>query len=112
MAKLLIVDDSIDAARALGRLLQHHGHEVDFAESGEAALAFLDASVPDLVILDLMMPGIDGSEVLRQIRERPTTRAVPVVIFSAVGDPAIREHLLTRGAQDFWTKASFDYRRL
>jgi CheY-like chemotaxis protein len=112
MAKLLVVDDSIDTTRALGRLLKHHGHTVDVANSGEAALGILQSSVPDLVILDLMMPGIDGSEVLRRTREDPRTRGVPIVIFSAIGDAAVRDHLLARGAQGFWTKGAFDFGRL
>jgi CheY-like chemotaxis protein len=112
MAKLLLVDDSVDTTRVLGRLLQLHGHAVDIANSGEAALGFLEASVPDLVILDLMMPGIDGSEVLRRMRENPRTQTVPVVIFSAAGDTVVREHLLAKGAQDFWMKGGFDFSRL
>jgi CheY-like chemotaxis protein len=112
MARLLVVDDSVDTTRALGRLLALHGHMVDVANSGEAALGFVDASVPDLVILDLMMPGIDGSEVLRRMREDPRTRRVPVVIFSAVGDPAVRDHLIAKGAQGFWTKGAFDFKQL
>ena len=112
MARLLVVDDCADAARVLARLIKHHGHAVDVAYSGEDALSMLNAAAPDLVILDLMMPGIDGAEVLRRMRESPQTRTIPVAIFSAVADPAVRDHLLVKGAQDYWTKAAFDFQEL
>jgi two-component system, cell cycle response regulator len=63
----------------------------------------------DLVILDVMMPGMDGPEVLRQIREEPATASLPVVMFSAVSDPQFHDHMRRKGANDFWTKASFDF---
>jgi CheY-like chemotaxis protein len=112
MARLLVVEDCTDAARALARLLKLHGHEVDVVHSGEAALEFLSGTLPDLMILDPMMPGIDGAEVLRRVREDSRTRRVPVTIFSAITDPAVREHLLVKGAQDFWMKGSFDFTQL
>ena len=112
MAKLLVVDDSVETARMLARLLTRLGHQVDVAHSGEAALSSVRDEPPDLIILDLMMPGIDGAEVLRRIREDPQTRAVPVTVFSAVADPAVRDHLLGKGAQDYWLKATFDFGQL
>ena len=113
MAVILVVDDTVESARLLGRLLAHFGHEVDVVHSGEAALERLAGpALPHLVILDLMMPGVDGFEVLRRFRSRPETHAVPVVIFSAIDDPAARARVLERGAQDYWTKGSFDFNRL
>lgn len=112
MAKLLVVDDSVETARILSRLLTRLGHQVGVAHSGEAALSSLSNDQPDLIILDLMMPGIDGAEVLRRVREDPQTRAVPVTLFSAVSDPQVRDHLLAKGAQDFWLKGSFDFGQL
>ena len=96
----------------LARLLKLLGHEVDVVHSGEAALTYLATALPDLVILDLMMPGIDCAEVLRRAREEPRTRRVPITIFSAVTDPAVRDHLLVKGAQDFWLKGSFEFSQL
>ena len=112
MANILVVDDSVDAARVLARLLRHFGHHVDVVHSGEDALAAVAQTVPDLMILDLMMPGVDGAEVLRRVREVPQMHAMRVAMFSAVTDPAVRDHCLRRGAQDFWTKASFDFGEL
>ena len=75
-------------------------------------MAVLDRDLPDLVILDAMMPGMDGAEVLRQIRTAARTAAVPVVMLSAVADPAFQEHMIRKGANDYWVKASFDYGQL
>ena len=112
MAKILVVDDNVEGARLLARVLTHLRHEVSVVHSGEAALDALRDAVPQLVVLDLMMPGIDGAEVLRRMRARAETRAVPVAMFSAADDPAVRSGLLAGGAQDFWTKGSFDFQTL
>jgi CheY-like chemotaxis protein len=112
MGAILIVDDNVDACRPLRRLLIHLGHAAECRDSGEAALDYLSKSVPDLMILDAMMPGMDGLEVLRRVRGAPETSALPVVMFSAISDPAFREHALSKGANDYWTKASFDFAQL
>ena len=108
MAHILIVDDNADLNRVLARLLKRLGHSVDAQESGEGALGYLQSTLPDLVILDLMMPRIDGNEVLRRIREDPRTAKVPVVVYTAIADNAVRDHILSKGAQDYWVKASLD----
>ena len=110
MGTILIVDDNLDAARPLAKLLKHGGHQSIVLDSGEAALNHLrDDGVPDLMLLDVMMPGMDGLEVLRQVRTDPKTASLPVVLFSAVSDPQFREHAIAKGANDFWVKASIDY---
>jgi CheY-like chemotaxis protein len=109
MAKLLLVDDAPAVIRAVSRLLGAHGHVVDVAASGEAALASLERSpLPDLVVLDLMMPGIGGAEVLRRLRAAERTRTLPVVILSSGMDAAVRAALLAAGAQACVLKASRD----
>lgn len=112
MAHVLIVDDVPDTCMMLARLLKYSGHKADCAFSGEEALAFLGEALPDLLILDQMMPGMDGMEVLRRMRAQPRTANLKVVIFSAITDAAFREHALAKGASDYWTKASIDYGRL
>jgi putative two-component system response regulator len=112
VARILVVDDSVQATRALTRLLEHIHHTVDWVESGEAAVQYLNAATPDLVILDLMMPGVDGAEVLRQIRSSPTTHGVPVIVYTAIADDSMREYILARGASEYWVKASFNLSEL
>jgi CheY-like chemotaxis protein len=93
----------------LALLVGKCGHRATCATSGEEALAVLDRDLPDLVILDAMMPGMDGPEVLRQIRGGNRKAAVPVVMLSAVADPAFQAHMISKGANDYWVKATFDY---
>ena len=109
MATVLIVDDHLDTCRPLARLLGHLGHTGVCLGSGEEALTYLRGALPDVVLLDVMMPGIDGMEVLRQIRADPRMSALPVVMFSAVSDPQFRAHALAKGANDYWLKAGLDF---
>lgn len=106
MAVILIVDDQIDAARPLALLMKHIGHTGFCVQSGEAALTFLRDRQPDLMILDVMMPGMDGMEVLRHVRSDPSTSALPIIMFSAISDPTYRAHAIQKGANDYWVKAS------
>jgi CheY-like chemotaxis protein len=96
----------------MARLVQKCGHEGVCVTSGEEALAFLRSRAVGLVVLDNMMPGMDGVEVLRQIRQDPATAALPVVMWSAVPDPEFIEHVRRKGATDYWVKSSFDYGEL
>lgn len=109
---ILIVDDDAGAARLLAMLVRHLGCNASFVESGGAALSYLAQHRPDLVILDLMMPGIDGLEVLRRMRHDPQTAQVPVVMFSALDDPHFLNKAMFFGANDYWVKASLDFNTL
>ncbi len=111
MANILIVDDHADLCRPLTRLFRIDGHAADFALSGEEALgkmAVADA-LPDLLLLDFMMPGMDGLEVLRRVREDPRTAGVPVVMYSAVGDQQFASHALAKGANEYVVKGTVDF---
>ena len=112
MGRILIVDDEPQACQILSRLIRHFGHETDWKTGGAEALAYLDETPVDLLILDVMMPGMDGMEVLRRIRAEPKTAATPVVMFSAVADRNFIEEAIRKGANDYWVKASFDFSQL
>jgi two-component system phosphate regulon response regulator PhoB len=101
---VLIVDDEPDLVRLLEFSLQQAGFETASAADGERALVRVQERVPDLVLLDLMLPGIPGTEVCRQIRNHPRTQRVPVIMLTARGDEVERVVGFELGADDFVTK--------
>jgi CheY-like chemotaxis protein len=109
MATILIVDDHLEAIRPLALLMRHMGHTGICVDSGEKALTFLRDGNADLVILDAMMPGMDGIEVLRRVRADPRTARIPVVMFSALSDAGYQAHARLHGANDYWVKASLAF---
>ena len=95
MNRTLIVDDESDVLNLMRIYLEAVGHEVETAENGEQALQKIDEFKPDLVLLDIILPGITGFEVLRQIRDNPKTSPLKVVIFTALGSEV--ENMLGAG---------------
>jgi len=111
---VLVVDDNLDICRAMGRLVRRAGFDADWVTDGYQAVDRLRQreSLPDLVILDEMMPGLDGLGVLREIRKDPRTAGLPVVMFTAMYDQTFRDRALAAGADDVWVKGSFDLDQL
>ena len=101
MTKVLLVDDEQRFARALGVSLRARGYDVDIAETGEAGLASAARAHPDVVVLDLGLPGMSGLDVLRELR---SWTAVPVVVLSARHEEATKVEALDIGADDYVTK--------
>ena len=85
MARVLVVEDDPGVRRMLELMLAAEGYEAESASDGREALARLDQVPPDLVILDVMMPGVDGFTVLRELRTRDGWETVPVVVPTALG---------------------------
>lgn len=104
MAKVLIVDDDELLRDLVGHKLTRAGFEVTLAVDGEHALELLAAELPDVVVLDAMMPGIDGFEVLRSIRERAELATLPVVMLTARDQEEDVLNGLSLGAQDYIVK--------
>lgn len=103
---ILIVDDDPDV-RTLYRLVLHQeGLEVVEAENGQEALDIIQNNTPALVLLDVMMPDMDGYEVCRKLRADPKTARLPVLMFSAKGTGADRNTGLRVGANDFMVKSA------
>ncbi len=100
-AKILVADDELSILRTLTRNLSRHGYEVITASEGEQALALIEEADPDLVILDLMMPVLDGLEVCRRLRK---WSQVPIIILSARGEELQKVQALDLGADDYLTK--------
>jgi PAS domain S-box-containing protein len=101
--RVLVADDDADLRELICRLL-HDRYIVQEAGDGETALAHVRSSPPDLVLADVMMPRLDGIELVRALREDPATRAVPVILLSACADETSRAGGLEAGADDYIVK--------
>jgi DNA-binding response OmpR family regulator len=102
MKRILVVEDKLDLAYGVRNNLEIEGYEVEVVEHGRAGLEAIRARMPDLVVLDLMLPGMDGFRVLRTLREEG--RTVPVLVLTARGEEADKVRALRLGADDYVTK--------
>ncbi len=103
-ARILVVDDTPANVKLLEDLLGFHGYEVEAATSGEEALAAVRAHMPDLILLDVLMPGLSGYDVCRAIRSDPTLAMLPVVMVTALEAREERVRGIEAGADDFLSK--------
>ena len=102
--KILVVDDEPNIVLSLEFLMKQAGFQVRTAADGEAALAAIAAELPDLVLLDVMMPRKNGYEVCQAIRANPDWQAVRIIMLTAKGREVEREKGLALGADDYITK--------
>jgi adenylate cyclase len=102
--RVLVVDDDPDMAGFLARLLKQQGLQPDIAADGDTALAMIAASPPDLVLLDVQMPGPDGFEICRRLKANEATALLPVVLVTALEDQDSRVRGIEAGADDFLSK--------
>ena len=102
--KILIVEDEHDLIRLLKYNLEKEGFKVNYTTEGSLALAEIRRDEPDLVILDLMLPGVDGLEICRQVRRTERYAAIPILMLTARGEEADRVVGLEIGADDYVTK--------
>jgi len=102
--RILVVDDEIESVKLIGLMLQRRGYEIVAARSGAQALEKAQAEKPDLVILDVMMPDMDGYEVCRRLRSDPATAAIPVIMFTAKTMVEDKLAGFQAGADDYLTK--------
>ena len=103
-ARILIVDDVPANTRLLQAKLVEEYYQVEIAQDGFEALRLAGSWQPDLILLDVMMPGMDGYQTCRRLKTDPQTTHIPVVMVTALGDPTERLHGLEVGADDFLTK--------
>lgn len=103
--KILVVEDDQGLRRAMTFMLAQVGHEVLFGKDGEEALRLAKEEMPSLILLDLMIPKINGFEVLRTLKADPKLSSIPVVVFSNLTQNADREQVLKLGAVDFVVKS-------
>jgi CheY-like chemotaxis protein len=103
-ATILIVDDEPFNRKLLETMLRPEGYSTACVASGEEALAAIAVRAPDLILLDVMMPGMDGYEVARTLKGRAATSDIPIILVTAHSDDSARLAGLDAGADDFLTK--------
>ncbi len=101
---ILIVDDTPDNLRVLSAILTNHGYEVRKALNGQRAIASVQSEPPDLILLDIKMPEMDGYEVCQQLKASPRTREVPIIFISALDDALDKVKAFASGGVDYVTK--------
>jgi diguanylate cyclase (GGDEF)-like protein len=102
--KIFVVDDTPDNVELLTRILNRAGFDVSSADGGQLALEMIEHDPPELVLLDIQMPGMDGYEVCRRLKENPALSAIPVIFVSALDDVSDKVKGLEMGAVDYVTK--------
>lgn len=102
--RILIVDDDLDSLKLIGLMLQRQGYEIIVANSGAQALGKAQAEEPNLIILDIMMPDMDGYEVCRRLRQNPATEPIPIIMFTAKSAVDDKVAGFEAGADDYLTK--------
>jgi len=100
--KILAVDDDLFILDALTELLKYSGYDVESTPNGEDVFKKIDEYVPDLILLDVMLAGLDGREICKKIKNNESTKNIPVIMVSAT--PAVNQTIRDFGANDFVAK--------
>ena len=109
---VLIIDDNLDTASALARLLKRREQDAVAVDSGPAALELLETMRPSVIVLDVMMPRMDGLEVLKHLRGTPVLKDVPVIIFSADFRIETARRAAELGAKAYLVKGTVEWKHL
>ncbi len=112
MPTVMVVDDTAVIRETVAKLLRREGFNTICASNGKEALAVLQLSAPDLVLLDLMMPEMDGLECLALLRQEPRWQALPVIVMTALGDEENQLKAQRLGASDYLVKARFSMNQI
>ena len=104
MSKILIVEDNEVNRKMLSRRLRRRGYEVIFSEDGKEGVAKARSDLPDLILMDMDLPVLDGWSATRKIKSSPETRSIPVIAFTAHAMAGDREKALEAGCDDYDTK--------
>jgi putative two-component system response regulator len=104
LGHVVVIDDTVEVARLMARMLKTAGYAVDVAHDGQSGLDLVQRVVPDVVLLDVLMPGLDGFEVCRHLKANPATRLTPVVLITSLAGRGDRIQGIDAGADDFLSK--------
>lgn len=105
MAEVLIVDDEPDAREVLGKILERAGHVVRIARDGREAVTQVNLKPPDVVVLDLLMPTMNGADFVATVRAYRRFRSLPIVLLTAVSDHTLLDQALELGVQSILVKS-------
>ena len=105
--KILLAEDDVFMLEIMSEKLRKNGFEVNIAKNGEDCMRVLSSFRPDIVLLDILMPKIDGFEILRRMRESESLSNIPVVILSNLGQKEEIQRALNLGAKDYIIKSNF-----
>jgi len=101
--KILIVDDDIDTLKLVGMMLEQKGYEIIATSNGKKAIELANSKLPDLILLDVMMPDMDGYAVSRELRANPETEPIPIIMFTAKSQIDDKIEGLEAGADAYLT---------
>jgi len=104
MAKILIVDDDVETTALLANLIKNTGHEPVAVNSSLTAIETIKEEAPNLILLDIMMPDVNGIELCKMIKANQAIKDIPVVMVSALSDKGTKRDSANAGAEDFLTK--------
>jgi two-component system, cell cycle response regulator DivK len=104
MPKILLIEDNEQNRDALSRRLQRHGYDVIMAVDGQQGVAIAQSELPDLILMDLNLPDIDGWEATRMLKAAPETQAIPIVALTAHAIAGDQERALQAGCDDYHAK--------
>jgi CheY-like chemotaxis protein len=104
MPKILMIEDNEQNRDALSRRLQRHGYDVITAIDGRQGITMAQAEIPDLILMDLNLPDVDGWEATRMLKEAPETRAIPIMAMTAHAIAGDQERALQAGCDDYHAK--------
>ncbi len=104
MARILVVDDSPTELHVLKKILEKGGHTVSTAQSGEEGIRVARQVQPDLILMDVVMPGINGFQATRELSSRPETADIPVIIVTTKDQPTDKVWASRQGAKDYIVK--------
>jgi DNA-binding response OmpR family regulator len=104
VSTILIIEDEITTLKLIKMVLQREGYQIATATIGSEGLRKVEEIRPDLVILDIVLPGIDGFQVCQYLRKNPQTAKLPVIIFSSLDRPADQRHAYLAGSDDYLIK--------
>ena len=104
MARILVVDDSATQMQGIIKILQKHGHDILTAENGESAIDSARSELPDLILMDVVMPGLNGFQATRHITKHESTSHIPVIMLTSKDQETDRVWAQRQGAKDYIVK--------